>query len=191
MSWVLISLRKKELKRTHADYVAEDLQISRQLRQQARRKSYDQTVMRNDQADQLREAKSSYNDQREQVNSIMDQIKEAVSQQNENMGTTADNGTTITRVNYDDYTDGSGNKLSDYQKMLDDIKEEYLEEQNDIKSFWEDELQMLEEEANDEETMLEQDKVDAETQMEHISQELSALDQSLSTEIQNSTIKLS
>lgn len=190
MSWVLISLRKKELKRTHADYVAEDLQISRQERQLARRKSYNQTVMRNDQSQELSDLKSGYNDQRDQVNSIMTQIKDAVNQQNKNAGTTDENGNTVVRINYDDY-EVNGQNLSECQTMLDEIKEEYLEEQNDIKTYWEDELQMLEEEANDEETILEQDKVDAETQMEHISQELSALDQSLSTEIQNSTIKLS
>lgn len=190
MSWVLISLRKKELKRTHADYVAEDLQISRQLRQEARRKSYDQTVMRNEQTQELSELKTSYNDTRDQVNSIMDEIKNAVNEQNKNIGTTDENGNSITKINYDDYY-VNGKKLSDYQSMLDEAKEEYLEEQNDIKSYWEDELQMLEEEANDTETVLEQDKVDAETQMEHVSQELSALDQALSTEIQNSTIKLS
>lgn len=183
MSWVLISLRRKELKRTHADYVAQDLDISRSLRQEARRKMYEQTCIQNDQQAQLRDIKSSYKDQQEYYNSCMDALKDAANTKKEEGE--------VNQVDFSSFVDSNNKTLSDYQKALEDAKEEYLEEQNEIKSYWEDELQMLEEESNDRETMLEQDKVEAETQMEHISQEISALDQAQSTEIQNSTIKLS
>ena len=188
MSWVLLSLRKSELKRTHADYVAEDLQISREERQLARRKMYNQTCVRNDQQQELSDSKTTYNDLCDSINADIKELKNQVNQQNDEAGSKDGDKE---RISYDDYTDASGHSLSEYQQMLDDAKEQYQSEINDVNTYWEDELAMIEEEANDEETVLEQEKVEVETQMEAVSQELSSVSEAVSSEIQNSTIKLS
>lgn len=68
MGWVVLTLRKTELKRTHADYQMDLLRISRQKRQMAREKHYNQTVTRNQQSAATRELKNIYNEQKDSIN---------------------------------------------------------------------------------------------------------------------------
>lgn len=193
MSWVMLSLRKKELKRAHADYVAQELQISREERQASRRYQYEQTCVQNDKNQETRDAKDAYKDTRTNITDKMSALRKAASEQSDaSIMTNEDGTTTATKVpSIADYVDTSGMTLNDYQRELDAAKEDYESQNNDIATYWEDELQMIEEEANDFETFYEQEKVNAETQMEAISQEISSVDQAISSEIQNNTIKLS
>lgn len=191
MSWVMLSLRKKELKRAHADYVAQELHISREERQASRRYQYEQTCVQNDKNDQSRELQNEYKANRSDITEKMSALRKAASEQNDN-STNEDGNSTATKVtSISDFVDNYGKTLNDYQNELDAAKEEYESQNNDIATYWEDELQMIEEEANDFETFYEQEKVNAETQMEAISQEISSVDQAISSEIQNNTIKLS
>jgi hypothetical protein len=59
MGWVTLTLRKTELKRSHSDYQMRLLQISREKRQMARQKHYEQTLIRNDQNADLRLARDN------------------------------------------------------------------------------------------------------------------------------------
>lgn len=62
MGWVTLTLRKRELKQSHAYYQIRDLQISREERQLARRKQHETSVIQNDQQKSLQPLKTSYNE---------------------------------------------------------------------------------------------------------------------------------
>ena len=126
MSWVLLSLRKMELQRTHADYVAEDLQITRYERQMARRYNYDQTVIRNNQQEKLNESKQAYNSSRSEIYDKISSIKQALAQDETASAST--------------YTDAEGKTIDDYYTELNDLKEDYEYNTNSEKTYWEDEL---------------------------------------------------
>ncbi len=61
--WVTLSLRKKELKQEHTYYQLQDLQISRQKRQLARRKSYESSLIQLHQKQATKPIKTSYDEQ--------------------------------------------------------------------------------------------------------------------------------
>jgi len=175
MSWVLLALRKRELKKTKAEYTAQDLRISREERQAARRYQHENSVAQNSQRKALSDLRQTYN---EQKSGLYDQIAEIRKQAEET-------GQNSSEVMYD------GKTIQDIYNEINDLKTQYDEDVNNEKTFWEDELAQIEEEANDEETMYEQEKVTIETQMEAVAQELEAINQALSQEIQQCTIKLS
>lgn len=183
MGWVTLTLRKTELKRTHADYQMRDLQISREKRQMARRYHYEQTLAGNDQNGALRDLREGYSSDKQSLYDAMTAIRQAVRDEKDK----DENSTVSTQT----YEDAQGKTVADYQKELDEIKEEYEEQTNSIKTYWEDELEMIEEEANDTETTLDQEQVEVEAQMEAVSQEMQAVSEAISSEIQSSTIKLS
>ena len=177
MGWVTLTLRKTELKRTHADYQMQLLRISREKRQMARQNHYEQTIIRNDQNADLRAARDSYNSARDILN---DQLSSA----------TQNNG--VTGVDTDgDGTADTNRTSSEIQNYLDDERLMYQETVNQIKADAEAELEMLEEEANDTETALDQEQVEIEAQLEAISAEIEAVGEAISSQIQASTIKLS
>ena len=62
MGWVTLTLRKRVLKQSHADYQMRDLQISRERRQLARRKQYETASIQNQQNQALAPLKQSYNE---------------------------------------------------------------------------------------------------------------------------------
>ena len=161
MGWVTLTLRKTELKRSHSDYQKQLLDISRRKRQMARENHYEQQLIRNDQAIELRTMRSAYTSARDSIN--------------ENL---ADDSLSDTdRVSI--------------QNQLTALQEDYQADVNDTKTMYEDELAMLEEEANDEETALDQEQVEVEAQLEAISAEIEAVGEAISSQIQASTIKLS
>lgn len=175
MGWVTLALRKTELKRTHATYQLEDLQISREKRRMAREYHAEQVGVENDKNSQTRDVRDSYNLNKQSIYDDMSALREAAKEAGESSTTYEYNGFT----------------LSDYQSQLDDLKENYSYESAEIESYWEDELAMIEEESNDTETELDQEQVEIETLMENVSQEMQSVSEAISSEIQNSTIKLS
>jgi len=202
MGWVVLTLRKTELKRTHADYQMELLQISRTKRQMARQYHYEQMVARNNQSEELRALKDQYTAQRDAISSGNGATAGA-SGSGSYAGTlfgdstssgTSGSGTTIGGMA--DITSGSS-ASSGYQLTSADenalaaAREDYQYAVNEVKTRWEDELAMIEQEANDVETDLDQQQVEIEAQLEAISQEIEAVGQAISSQIQASTIKLS
>ena len=177
MGWVTLTLRKTELKRSHTDYQNELLQISREKRQKARQYAYQQSEIRNRQAEELRWAKADYDAARKSGNA---QLSSATN----NGGTTG----------VDDNGDGSADRNAtnvEIQNSLDQAREDYQFETNEIRTRYEDELAMIEHEANDVETDLDQQQVGVEAQLEAISAEIEAVGEAISSQIQASTIKLS
>ena len=181
MGWVTLTLRKAELKRTHADYQMELLNISRTKRQMARRYSYQQTVKQNDMNQELNDLYAKYVTQRDAIKGTTsnDDGEEKINADGSTgTGTDSDSKTTIEEYN-------------EMQQELADLKENYQEQKNDIKEDWEDQLAWIEEEANDTETMLDQEQVEIEAQLEAISAEIESVGEAVSSQIQSSTIKLS
>lgn len=170
MGWVVLTLRKKELKATHAGLQMRDLQIAREQRQKSREYNYEQSVIQKEQSDELRDLKDPYNSQRK---GLKDQISAMRNDEKENDG-----------------LDHSG-EISDLQEELQQAQLDYTESVNESKSFFESELAMIEEEANDVETQFEQEKTGVEAQMESVSQEIQSVSDAISNAIQQSTIKLS
>ncbi len=175
MGWVTLALRKTELKRTHAAYQLEDLQISREKRRMAREYHAEQVGVENDKNEQTRNIRDNYNSQKQTIYDDMSALREAAKEA----------GESSTDYEY------NGQTLSDLQSQLDDLKENYTYENSEVESYWEDELAMIEEESNDQETTLDQQQVEIETLMENVSQEMQSVSEAISSEIQNSTIKLS
>ena len=193
MGWVTLTLRKAELKRTHADYQMELLNISRTKRQMARQYHYRQTCVQNDMQEELSNLYADYVTRRDAATSAM-----RVS-------------TTTTTTNGDDSVLAGGQTRSEFESgsssttsssidteaynqaqiELNAAKEDYEQLKNIAKQNWEDQLAMIEEEANDTETMLDQDQVEIEAQLEAISAEIEAVGEAVSSQIQSSTIKLS
>ena len=132
MGWVVLTLRKKELKRTHADYQMRDLQIAREQRQMSRQYQYEQSVIQGQQNEEVRDLRTSYNDQR---SSLRDQLSVLREDQSES-------GSSETAA-----------EIADIQSELEQLQLTYSENTNDVKTFYETELAMIEEEANDIETM--------------------------------------
>jgi hypothetical protein len=60
MGWVSLSLRKLSLRANVSNLELRDIQISRTLRQTQRQLSYEQSIMKNDRAGQLRDIKEVY-----------------------------------------------------------------------------------------------------------------------------------
>lgn len=176
MSWVLLSLRKSELKRTHADYVAQDLKISREERQASRRYQYEQTLVQNGQRSALRNLQDQYKTARKSYTDSLAQAKEDLGSIDPN------DAQAIAYQNAE---------ISRLQNEMDQLRADYESDVNDEKTVWEEDLQAIEEEANDTETMYEQEKVKVETQMEAVAQELQAVSEAISQQIQNETIKIS
>ena len=175
MGWVTLTLRKTELKRTHADYQMQLLGISREKRQMARSYHYQQTLVQNDMNDELRSIRSTFD--------------EAKTNAREGMNNARGNGETD--VNGEPVEDFDQEAYDQAQQDYQDAKERYERETNDAKQMWEDELAMIEEEANDTETMLDQEQVQIEAQLEAISAEIESVGEAVSSQIQASTIKLS
>ena len=176
MAWVLISLRKAELQRLHSDYQAEELQISREERQMSRQYQYEQLLVRNEEQSTIRDLKTNYN---EEKSALYDQVAEM-------RQAAKDNGESSS-----DYTNADGKTIADIYNLINDLQENYTQDVNDERTIYEEDLAALEEEAADTETYYEQRKVTVETQMEAVAQELQAVGQAISQEIQNSTVKLS
>ena len=176
MGWVTLTLRKRELKQSHAYYQLRDLQISREKRQLARQKQYETAVIQNDQQAALLPIKEEYNTRRQ---SIMQNISDL--RQQEKDGGTNEYG----QKNVDNSTE-----INALQLELSTAQTEYTEQVNNEKTFYEGELAMVEEEASDSETQLDMEQTEVEAQMEAISQEMQAVSEAISSEIQNSTIKL-
>ena len=173
MGWVTLTLRKTELKRTHADYQSQLLGISRRKRQMARQYHYQQTLVQNDTNAELRELRSSYQSASEAARQDMNDARNT-------QVTNVDGSTGYDQLAYD----------TAYETYLRE-KEQYEVAVNDSKQIWEDQLAMIEEEANDMEVMLDQEQVQIEAQLEVISAEIDAVDQAISSQIKASTIKLS
>ena len=165
MGWVTLTLRKTELKRTHADYQKRLLDISREKRQMAREYHYEQTCVQNEQQAALRTLYSNY-----RIES--DAVREQIS------------GLDSTQADYRQQYDNLQNKLAQ-------IKEDYELNKNTETTDWEDELAMIEEEANNAETILDQEQVQIEAQLQAISAEIDAVDGAIGDQISKSTIKLS
>ena len=194
MGWVTLTLRKTELKRSHADYQMELLKISRTKRQMARQYHFQQSEIRNEQQIMLREFRNNYNEQRSLMN-------EFLSSANQNGGSTTI-GEQQVDANGNQMFDNNGDPIfvtgtekvvtaTELQNDLDELRLEYQEEVNATKMMYEDELAMIEEEANDTETDLDQQQVEIEAQLEAISAEIEAVGEGISYQVQASTIKLS
>lgn len=282
MAWVTLSLRNKELKQQHAYYQMRDLQISREKRQLARRKQYENSVIQYKQNDALKPIKQKYNDIVQELNDKKEALREyqniakmvaegsdsilkqgnytLVKNENgqyvcnkdgqfcsikddkgnetlvefkdietlnaggrdfyhckivgdtwENLGITyADECTRYDAYDFTDIISEYGlpdlssiteDDISSLQSTINsqisqlDLDRQaaqmtYTEDTNFQKSIWENELAMLEEEVNDEEVQYDLEQTDIETQMEAVSQEMQAVQQATSQQIQNSTIKL-
>ena len=179
MGWVTLSLRKKELQRTHSDLQMEDLQISRTQRQMARQYNYDQTVVQNDQQDALDDLQTAY---KSQTSIFYDDIKTKREELN---------GLDPNDSNYESEKSRIQGEIDDLNQKIRDAQEQYNYDSNQTKELYETSLALIEEEAKDIETMYENEKVQVETQMEAIAAELEAVSEAVSQEIKNSTIKLS
>ena len=175
MGWVTLTLRKRELKQSHAYYQLRDLQISREKRQLARRKQYETASIQNQQEQALMPIKEGYRKNRQ---SIMDQISDLREQKK-----AANESETESTKDYD-------GEISSLQMELSNYQLEYTGQVDSTKTIYEGELAMIEEEASDQETQLDMEQTEVEAQMEAISQEIQAVSEAVSSEIQNSTIKL-
>jgi DNA repair exonuclease SbcCD ATPase subunit len=179
MGWVTLTLRKKELQKTHSDLQMQDLQISRTQRQMARQYDYEQTVVRNDSQDKMSDLRNNY---KADTASIYDSIKTKREELN---------ALDPKAANYESEKARIQAEIEAYNEDLRKAEEEYQYENNELKALEESAIQMLEEEANDMEVMYENEKVQIEAQMQAVSAELQAVGEAVSQEIQNSTIKLS
>ena len=168
MGWVVLSLRKKELQRTHADLQMRELQIGRESRQLARQKMYEQSVIQADQNEETRNFRTDYN---QKVKDLRGQISDL---RNDEKTNDADNSADIAKL----------------QQELSDAQLDFQQDTNETKSFFETELALLEEEVNDIETQYEQEKVEVEAQMQAVAQELQVVSDAISNAIQQSVIKL-
>ncbi len=186
MTWVLLSLRKSELTQLHSQYVMQELTISRQERQDARHYQTEQVSLQTAQRKDENDLNSKYKTERD---SKRQRIKELRNQLSDLYKNGDSEGRDIDGNSYNKETINLA--LAQLQDELNEIKETHEEELNEIKTIYEDDSAMLEEEANEVETQHEQDKVRVETQMEAVAQELQAISQSISQQIQNETIKIS
>ena len=82
-------------------------------------------------------------------------------------------------------------EIANLEAALEQAQEDREYEINEAKTLWEDELEMIEAEANDVEVIYQQEQTEIETQLEHVTNELQAVKDSTSSEIQNGTIRLS
>ena len=201
MGWVTLTLRKKELKAEHAYYQLRDLQISREKRQLARKKSYEMASLQADQKAALLPLKQRWQDERKRImsgiSSLYDEVKttgvdNTHNGENYTEGSTSAPASTVQMAGVQSNVKAvDQGKLWAYQQDLQNAQVNYQEEVNAIKEDFDNQKQMLEEEVADEETALEEEQVDIEAQMEAISQEIQAVSDAISSEIQNNTIKLS
>jgi len=188
MGWVTLTLRKTELKRTHADYQMELLEISREKRQMARVYHYQQSQARTQGNATIREAQNEY----------IDAFKQYRDTHSNTTGATTTTSTTTTTPSSDGSststtttTQTPDNEREQAALALDEAKLKFERDKMEAQNQMEDQLAMLEQEANDIETMYDQEQVEVEAQLEAISAEIEAVGEAISSQIQASTIKLS
>ena len=192
MGWVTLALRKSSLKQEHSYYQLRLLQISREKRQMARRKSYEtNSILAEQRQAEAALKQSGYIAARTTKNNAYDEFNNAYDAYKSSVPA----GTPV--QSYTDWESSSGftssqgyRSKAEAQQIYDDAVLDYQDELNSLKTDYETDLQMLEEEAADEELVLDQEQVEVETQMEAISQELQAVSEAVSSQIQSSTIKL-
>ena len=170
MGWVTLTLRKTELKRTHADYQMELLEISRKKRQMARQNHYEQSVARNNGNAKLDSLFVNYE---QDLDAAMGVIEGTYT-------TNADGSKTADQQQYE-------SAQHDYAQVKNNYEHEKMLAQREM----EEELARLEQEAHEIETQLDQEQVQVEAQLEAISAEIEAVGEAISSQIQASTIKLS
>ena len=170
MGWVTQTLRKTELKRSHADYQKQLLDISREKRRMARQNHYEQTIARNQ---GLMDLDIAYQNFKIQSDAAMKDIDSAWT-------INADGSKTLDQQYYEGAQHGYNTLKQDYEQQKLRLQEEMDQE-----------MARLEDEANEMETMLDQEQVQVEAQLEAISAEIEAVGEAISSQIQASTIKLS
>lgn len=161
MGWVTLTLRKTELKRTHADYQKQLLDISREKRKMARQYHFQQSLINSEKSRTRNDLTTAYNAKRKEINDSLAS------------GTLSDA------------------ERADLQNQLTYERDMYQEQLNMRLTDFEEEYAMIEDEANDVETSLDQEQVQIEAQLEAISAEIEAVGEAISSQIQASTIKLS
>ena len=206
MGWITLSCRSKEDLSCKANYQFRLLQVSREQRQKAREYQFMQTQTQNNQQENVRNIRSNYDATIEANRDSLATARKLLSiieKQEANA-----NGTgsyTLTQDELDFLANAQQTipalananstqietEIANLEAALEQAQEDREYEINEAKTLWEDELEMIEAEANDVEVMYQQEQTEIETQLEHVTNELQAVKDSTSSEIQNGTIRLS
>lgn len=189
MGWVTLTLRKTELKRTHADYQMELLQISRTKRQMARQYHYQQTQARHEGQEQMSAMFDDYKAKRDaQTQQLFQNLKP--DGYDSRQGTSGTSGQTGGNSGNSGGSNAQSQTNTAIMQELNNAKEDYEYAKMIAQNDMEEELARIEEEANDTETALDQEQVQIEAQLEAISAEIEAVGSAISDQVQASTIKL-
>ena len=155
MGWVTLAARKQSLRLAMSNLEMRDLQISRTLRSTQRTMAYEQSIIKNNKAVELRDIKETY-----------EEVRDARPE------------------------DMQSEEYSEWYMEYQAAKEDYEAQRLEITEMYDDQLAMLEEEASDEEAMLQQEQTTVEAQLEAMQAEFDVVKEQISSEIEQSTIKL-
>lgn len=209
MGWVTLSLRRMEDQVLHNNLQLELLGISRQRQQLARHRSYESLVINNQRKADIKAAESTSDKKAmsDAVKKAQDEYSEWLNKHkkkssgteptktdgdnSENTSTTSEDARTeLEDSEYEDQKNTHQSKISDAQAAYNEACEKYENYKMNINDMYDQELQSLEEDTTQEENFLDMQQTQIETQLEAITQELQAVKQQVSTDIQNSTISL-
>ena len=206
MGWVTLSLRRMEDQVLHNNLQLELLGISRQRQQLARHKQYESLMINNQRKAEIKAAKSGKDSAYQTYLNLQKEYSALKGLESANKAKTdAENSGVTDFTKYDkaiqiaeSKTAGFKNQDSNSAKTeletaqleYSNQSTEYEETKMNINDMYDQQLQDLEEETTMEENFLDMRQTEIEAQLEAITQELQAVKQQVSTDIQNSTIKL-
>jgi len=180
MGWVTLTLRRKELTAAHASYQMRELELGRQQRSVHRKYAALQSEIKADAKQQLAGLREAYQSER---SAAMGKMESLIAQMKTEEAGTGDGSTGAVKQS-------TSSEWALIQQELAEAQEKYQFAKAGVEEYKEEEIAMYEEMANEEETDIELEKTDVEAQMEAIAQELQVVKDSISQDIQNSTISL-
>ncbi len=208
MGWVTLSLRRMEDQVLHNNLQLELLGISRQRQQLARHKQYESLMINNQRKAEIKAAKSGKDSAYQTYLDLQKEYSALKGLESANKAKTDAENSGVTGTDLNKYKKAieiaesktAGSKHQDSNSAKTELETaqleysnqstEYEETKMNINDMYDQQLQDLEEETTMEENFLDMRQTEIEAQLEAITQELQAVKQQVSTDIQNSTIKL-
>ena len=206
MSWITLSLRKQDLKLQANDLELQDISLGREERTIQRNMAYQKAVVEAEESAQLHNVKEEYKrikEQRPTQATIGNEIyyfktksdyEKYLSERKKDSETPKgkyiyghkgieadDNKASKTfQTKYDEWK----------ERTYESAKEVYQEQSTYIKDMADDDKEDIEQEATEKQSQIQEERTIVETQLQDINQELSAVGEQISADIQTGALKL-
>ena len=208
MSWITLSLRKQDLKLQANDLELQDISLGREERTIQRNMAYQKAVIEAQEAADLQKIKEDYKKVKSQRPTkatignyiyyfkTQEQYEKYVSERSSDTAAPK-SSYTYGKKKLDDDGKEKNTAETKYQEAYDNwknnvyesAKETYQEQSTYIKDMADDDKEDIEQEATEKQSQVQEERTIIEAQLQDINQELSAVSEQISADIQTGAIK--